>query len=70
MKRKAKQIEEFLKEGNQIRIRMILKGRQVLHIDLAEAKLKKFLEMIEMPIKITNDLKKIGNNLVITIYKK
>jgi len=70
LKRKAKQIEEFLKEGNQIRIRMILKGRQVLHIDLAEAKLKKFLEMIEMPIKITNDLKKIGNNLVITIYKK
>ena len=59
-----------MKEGNQIRIRMILKGRQVLHIDLAEAKLKKFLEMIEMPIKITNDLKKIGNNLVITIYKK
>jgi len=70
MKRKAKQIEEFLKEGHQVRIRMILKGRQLLHIDLAEEKIKKFLEMIEMPIKLTSEIKKQGNNLLVNISKK
>ena len=70
MKRKAKQIEEFLKEGHQVRIRMILKGRQLLHINLAEEKIKKFLEMIEMPIKLTSEIKKQGNNLLVNISKK
>jgi len=70
LKRKAKQIEEFLKEGHQIRIRMILKGRQLLHVDLAEEKIKKFLEMIEIPFKLTDDFKKQGNNLLVSISKK
>jgi translation initiation factor IF-3 len=70
LKRKAKQIEEFLQEGHQVRIRMILKGRQLLHIDLAEEKIKKFLEMIEIPIKLTSEIKKQGNNLIVNISKK
>jgi translation initiation factor IF-3 len=70
LKRKAKQIEEFLQEGHQVRIRMILKGRQLLHVDLAEEKIKKFLEMIEIPIKLTNEIKKQGNNLIVNISKK
>jgi translation initiation factor IF-3 len=70
LKRKAKQIEEFLQEGHQVRIRMILKGRQLLHVDLAEEKVKKFLEMIEIPIKLTSEIKKQGNNLLVNISKK
>jgi translation initiation factor IF-3 len=70
LKRKAKQIEEFLQEGHQVRIRMILKGRQLLHVDLAEEKVKKFLEMIEIPIKLTSEIKKQGNNLIVNISKK
>jgi translation initiation factor IF-3 len=70
LKRKAKQIEEFLQEGHQVRIRMILKGRQLLHVDLAEEKIKKFLEMIEIPIKLTSEIKKQGNNLIVNISKK
>jgi translation initiation factor IF-3 len=70
LKRKAKQIEEFLQEGHQVRIRMILKGRQLLHVDLAEEKIKKFLEMIEIPIKLTSEIKKQENNLIVNISKK
>jgi len=70
LKRKAKQIDEFLKEGHQVRIRMILKGRQLLHIDLAEEKIKRFLEMIESPIKLTSEIKKQGHNLLVNISKK
>jgi translation initiation factor IF-3 len=70
LKRKAKQIEEFLQKGHQVRIRMILKGRQLLHVDLAEEKIKKFLEMIEIPIKLTSEIKKQGNNLIVNISKK
>jgi len=70
LKRKARQIEEFLQEGHQVRIRMILKGRQLLHVDLAEEKIKKFLEMIEIPIKLTSEIKKQGNNLIVNISKK
>jgi hypothetical protein len=49
---------------------MILKGRQKLYSELAEDKIKKFIEFIEIPIKIINDIKKLGNNLVIIISRK
>lgn len=68
--RKAKQIEEFLKEGDQVRLRMILKGRQMLHIDLAKEKFKKILDNIEIPFKIINDIKQQGNNLILIIARK
>jgi len=68
--RKAKQIEEFLKEGDQVRLRMILKGRQMLHVDLAKEKFKKILDNIEIPFKIINDIKQQGNNLILIIARK
>jgi translation initiation factor IF-3 len=70
LKRKANQAKEFLEEGHQVRIKMILKGRQKLYSELAEDKIKKFIEFIEIPIKIINDIKKLGNNLVIIISRK
>ncbi|MCS7184025.1 MAG: translation initiation factor IF-3 [Patescibacteria group bacterium] len=70
LKRKAKQAEEFLKEGNQIRIRMLLKGRQILHLDFAQEKMNKFLSLIEVPVKIISSIKQSGNNLIIIISKK
>jgi len=70
LKRKANQAKKFLEEGNQVRIKMILRGRQMLYSELAESKIKQFIEFIEIPIKIINDIKKAGNNLVIIISKK
>lgn len=68
--RKTKQIEEFLKEGCQVRLRMQLKGRQLMHIDLAKAKINKVLENIEIPFKLVNDIEQQGNNLIVLISKK
>ncbi|GIW66214.1 MAG: translation initiation factor IF-3 [Candidatus Parcubacteria bacterium] len=70
LKRKAKQIEEFLNEGHQIRIRMLLKGRQMLHLELAKERLNKFINFIEIPVKIINEVKQSGNNLIILISKR
>lgn len=70
LKRKAKQAEEFLKDGDQVRIRMILKGRQMLHLNLAEEKMNQFISFIEIPIKIISTIKKTGNNLFVIISKK
>ncbi len=68
--RKAKQAEEFLNEGHQVRIKMILKGRQLIHIDLAKEKMKKILDNIEIPFKIVNEIKQQGNTLFTLISRK
>ncbi len=70
LRRKAKQAEEFLQEGDQVRIRMMLKGRQMLHLNLAEEKMNQFISFIEIPIKIISTIKKTGNNLFVIISKK
>lgn len=70
LKRKAKQVEEFLQEGDQARIRMILKGRQILHLDLAKEKMNQFLQYLDLPVKIINPIKQAGNNLIMIISKK
>lgn len=68
--RKTKQIEEFLKEGHQVRLRMNLKGRQLMHLDLAKEKINKVLENLEMPFKLIHEIKQQGNNLIVLISKK
>ncbi|MGC8981899.1 MAG: translation initiation factor IF-3 [Minisyncoccia bacterium] len=69
LERKAKQVSEFLEEGNQVRIRMILRGRQNLHIDLAKEKLENFLSLISYPLQRVDDIKKTGNNLILIIKR-
>lgn len=68
--RKAKNAEEFLKEGHQVRIKMILKGRQLIHIDLAKGKINKILENIEVPYKIVNEITQQGNVLFVILSRK
>ena len=69
LERKAKQASEFLGEGNQVRIRMILKGRQNLHIDLAKEKIENFLSLISTQFQKVGDIKKTGNNLILIIKR-
>lgn len=70
LQRKARQIENFLKKGHQVRVRMILRGRQIIHLDLAKEKINKILESIEFPFKLINEIKQQGNNLFVLISKK
>lgn len=43
---KAKNVVKFLKQGNKVKIDMILKGREKAHSDFASEKLEKFLNII------------------------
>ena len=70
LERKAKMIEEFLNEGHQVQIRLIMRSREKLFIDLAEKKLNDFLNLIPVAYKIVNPLKKFSNFLLITIARQ
>jgi translation initiation factor IF-3 len=65
------QAEKFLKEGNKVRIELILRGREKAHLDFAKEKIKKFLETLEnqIPIKVERDLKKEFKGLIMIISK-
>lgn len=69
LKRKAGIIKYFLSQGNQVQIRLMLKGRERNFQDLAEEKLNNFLKMVAELInfKISQPLKKTVNFLMIIL---
>jgi translation initiation factor IF-3 len=69
LKRKANLIREFLDEGHQVQIKLMLKGRERKFQDLAEEKLNNFLKIIgELTnYKISQQLKKTPNFLMIIL---
>jgi translation initiation factor IF-3 len=60
METRAKIAEKFLKEGNRIRIEMVLRGREKGMANFATGKISQFLEILEkiVPIKIERELKR------------
>lgn len=69
MARKAKKIDEFLEEGSVVQIRLTMKGRQRMHAEFAQGKLRVFLEKVAIPYKLVNDIKKENAFLAVTIAK-
>lgn len=69
LKRKANLVKEFLTEGHQVQVKLILKGREKMFVDLAEEKLKNFLNIISELIeyKIVQPFKKTPNFLIIVL---
>lgn len=69
LERKKKQIIEFLNQGHQVMIRLILKGREKVHPDFAEEKFNRFLEMIkeEKEFKFVQPIKKTPNFFLVVI---
>ncbi len=64
---KKKQTEKFLAKGHKVKIEIILKGREKAHQDLAKDNLKKFIQGVETPHKIEEDIKRFpgGFNAII-----
>lgn len=54
---RIKQAEEFLKEGNKVKIEMILRGREKMHQDLARKKIKEFISSIPLETAVEQELK-------------
>lgn len=68
---KVDQAFAFLKEGNKVKVEMILKGRESEFENLAKEKINKFLEMLKekIPIKSEGGLKKEKKGFTIILIK-
>ena len=69
---KAKQAEKFLKEGDKVKISMVLKGREKAMGELARNKVLAFLEATKklIPIKIERELKREIKGFTMIISKE
>lgn len=69
---KAKQAEKFLREGDKIKISMVLKGREKAMGELASKKVIFFLETTDklIPVKVERDLKREPKGFSMIISKE
>lgn len=72
METRAMQAEKFLKEGDRVKIEMILHGREKTLTDFAKEKFKKFLEILatKVAIKTEQELKKTPGGFMMIVAKK
>ena len=68
---KAKQAEKFLKDGDKVKVGMILRGREKAMGDFAKKKVQFFLESMEklIPIKTERELKREPKGFSMIIAK-
>ncbi|MEK7124551.1 MAG: translation initiation factor IF-3 [Patescibacteria group bacterium] len=69
---RAHQAEKFLKEGDKVKVSMVLKGREKAMGDFAKAKIQVFLKEVEklIPIKTERELKREIRGLTMIISRK
>ena len=69
---KAKQAEKFLREGDKVKIGMILKGREKAMGEFAKKKIEFFLSEADklVPIKVERELKREIKGFTMIISKK
>lgn len=72
METRAKQAEKFLKEGDKIRIELILRGREKALGNFAKEKINKFLEVMGtlLPYKVERELKREPRGFSMIISKQ
>lgn len=58
MEVKANKAQQFLEEGDKVKVDFILRGREKAHPEFAKMKLKEFLDILPIPIKIEQEPKK------------
>lgn len=64
---KLKQAEKFLKKGNKVKVEIVLRGREKAFAGLSREKLQKFIDKIEIPIKIEQGIKRQFNGFNVLI---
>ena len=69
---KAKQAEKFLKDGDKVKVGMILRGREKAMGDFAKKKVQFFFETLNtlIPIKIERELKREPKGFTMIISKQ
>lgn len=68
---RVNQAEKFLKQGNKVKIEMLLRGRERGLEEIGKEKFNKFLELLKerVPIKIERELKKEPKGFSMIIVK-
>lgn len=64
---KAKQVTEFLEEGNLVRVEVRMRGRELAHPELAEAQLRSFASSLTSPHRVEVPIKRMGNTYAFTL---
>ncbi len=67
---KAEKAKEFLKDRNLVKIAMVLRGRELAHMDIARSKMNQFGTMLSDAGVIEELPKKQGHNLIMMIAPK
>lgn len=63
------QTMKFLKDGDKVKIEMLLRGREQAHIDIAKKMFSEFIAAIDLPIKLDQELKRLGGMLSAIIMR-
>ncbi len=66
---KAKKVNEFLKEGSQVEILLVVRGREKAHKDYAVERLRKFLLLIDPAHKIIGSQKFVMKGISVIVGK-
>lgn len=67
---KANKSRKFLSERHSLKIQLILKGREITHLDLAREKMLKFAEKLAEISIMDMPPKRQGNSLIMTLSPK
>ena len=64
---KRAQSEKFLRQGDKVKIDIVLRGREKAHQDLARKNLQEFISAITVPYKVEDPIKRFpgGFNVII-----
>lgn len=64
---KQEQADKFLRQGNKVKIDIVLRGREKAHQDLARTNLLKFLSGLKTPYKTEDPIKRFPGGFNVTI---
>ncbi|MDP3963832.1 MAG: translation initiation factor IF-3 [bacterium] len=69
MEVKANKAVQFLQEGDKVKVDFVLRGREKAHPEFAKTRLKEFLDMLSIPIKIEQEPKRQPSGFSMVIGK-
>ena len=67
---KTRNAAEFLHDGHKVRVFMILRGREMAHMDVARAKMEEIIEMLSDVAHVESPPKLQGHQLVMVLAPK
>lgn len=67
---KIKHARKFINQGDHLKIRIIFKGRQIVHPELGDALIKRIINEIEDIAQIEKEPVKEGKSLIVTFIPK